>query len=136
MTRKFVTSACALGLAALALTTPALADEGGKDEYMTYCASCHGTDAIGNGPMAEFMTVRVPDLTILAQANDGVFPFLDVMHSIDGRSGVMSHGSEMPVWGDRFTADSTTGMVGEYSAIFAARGRVVSLVYYLESIQK
>ncbi|WP_289052991.1 c-type cytochrome [uncultured Aliiroseovarius sp.] len=114
----------------------AVADDLGKGEYLTYCASCHGADAMGGGAIAEFMSVRVPDLTKIAERNDGAFPFLDVVHMVDGRSGVMAHGTEMPVWGDRFTAETGEPMIGDLSAIYEVRGRVLSLVSYLESIQK
>jgi hypothetical protein len=72
---------------------------GGLEEYVQACASCHGIAGQGNGPLAEFMTVTVPDLTRISQANDGVFPMLQVIQIIDGRTGVRGHGSEMPVWG-------------------------------------
>ena len=40
----------------------------------------------------------------------------------------------MPVWGDYFKGESS--MKGDYSAVYMARGRVLSLVYYLESLQQ
>ena len=43
------------------------ADDIGEQEYMTYCASCHGADGTGDGPLAAFLTVKVPDLTVVAQ---------------------------------------------------------------------
>lgn len=117
-------------------SSSASADEPGKREFMTYCASCHGTDAMGGGQVAEFMSVAIPDLTSIAQRNDGKFPFLEVVHMVDGRSGVMAHGSKMPVWGDRFTADLPDTMEGDLSSVWKVRGRILSLVYYLESIQQ
>ena len=128
-----------LGLATLLMgftSSSVSADEPGKHEFMTYCASCHGTDAMGGGQVSEFMSVAVPDLTTIAQRNDGKFPFLEVVHMVDGRSGVMAHGSQMPVWGDRFTAVLPETMQGDLSGIWKVRGRILSLVYYLESIQQ
>ncbi|WP_370458558.1 hypothetical protein [Aliiroseovarius sp. PrR006] len=55
---------------------------------------------------------------------------------VDGRSGVMAHGSDMPVWGDQFSADAGSGLERDLSAVYEVRGRILSLVYYLESIQK
>jgi hypothetical protein len=75
---------------------------GGLEEYVQACASCHGIAGQGNGPLAEFMTVTVPDLTRISQENDGVFPMLQVIQIIDGRTGVRGHGSAMPVWGSRY----------------------------------
>lgn len=112
----------------------ALADEIGKQEFMASCATCHGESAAGDGPLAELMTVPVPSLTGLSAANDGVFPMLSVIHAIDGRQGSRGHGYPMPVWGDRFSADLEN--TGDYGAEAVIRGRVLSLAYYLESIQQ
>ena len=132
---KVVYSLCAAAAAGLILFSPmARADEAGKQEYMNACASCHGAAGLGNGPMAEFMSVKVPDLTQLSAGNDGVFPMLEVIQMVDGRTGVRAHGSEMPIWGNQFKADA--GDMGPYGGEAVARGRILSLAYYLESIQK
>ena len=57
------TLATIAGVLALALPFAAPADEAGKIEYMNHCAACHGESAVGDGPLAELMTVPVPDLT-------------------------------------------------------------------------
>ena len=115
-------------------TAPALADSAGKQEYMVACAGCHGESAMGMGPFAEMLNTTTPSLVNLAEANGGVFPYDTVLATIDGRDGVRAHGSTMPIWGERFT-DSATSRQGE-TADMVARGRVLSLVYYLQSIQK
>lgn len=125
----------ALSAAVFFVCSPiARADEAGQSAYMNACASCHGPDGLGDGPMAEFMSVKVPDLTQLSASNEGVFPMLEVIQIIDGRTGVRGHGSEMPVWGDQFRADASAA--GPYGGEVIARGRVLSLAYYLQSIQK
>ena len=122
-------------LSASALTANmAMADEEGQELYMDACATCHGAAAMGQGPMAEFMSVNVPSLRELAKNNDGVFPMLDVIQIIDGRTGVRGHGSEMPVWGRQFKAE-VIDEVGAYGSEIYARGKILSLAYYLESIQ-
>ena len=136
MSIKLHAAAALLAIAGIATAGTAIADNAGEDEYMANCASCHGAAGMGKGPMAEFLTVEVPDLTMIAQRNDGVFPFLTVVHMVDGRSGLMEHGGAMPVWGDEFTHQAADGMAGDYSAVYEVRGRVLSLVYYLESIQQ
>src|SRR6056297_1601558 len=83
----------------------AAAQPAGEAEYMNSCASCHGTAADGNGPLAELMTVQVPPLNGLSAENDGEFPLQDVIMFIDGRSGIRGHGYPMPVWGDRFKSE-------------------------------
>ena len=126
-----------LSVAALvfaAVSGQANADETGKAEYTNSCASCHGESGRGDGPLAELMTVPVPSLTNLAQRNDGVFPMLDIIQTIDGRQGTRGHGYPMPVWGNRFS--DTMPDMGPYGSEVALRGRILSLAIYLESIQE
>lgn len=121
-------------IVSLLLAGASSADEIGKREYMNNCASCHGESAMGQGPLAELMTIDVPSLTTLAKRNDGEFPMLDVIHTIDGRQGTRGHGGPMPVWGDRLSRRVENA--GPYGGEAAIRGRVLSLAYYLESIQE
>lgn len=111
-----------------------IADETGEETYRNHCASCHGTAGEGGGPLAELMTVPVPPLNTLAQQNDGTFPMLLVVHTIDGRNEKRAHGSPMPIWGAAFKTDAQRA--GNPAADLAARGRILSLASYLESIQK
>lgn len=111
----------------------AAADELGKMTYDHYCASCHGADGRGAGPFMEMMTVEAPDLTQLSATNDGEFPMLEVIHIIDGRTGLRAHGGPMPVFGTAFSAEVENP--GPYGAVAVTRGRVLSLAYYLESLQ-
>lgn len=83
------------------------------------------------------MTTTVPELTALASANDGEFPMLSVIHVIhviDGRTGLRSHGGPMPVYGALFDAESVSG--ADYGDVLYTRGKILSVAYYLESIQK
>ena len=112
----------------------AQAEDLGKEEYMNSCATCHGEMGKGAGPLAELMTVPVPSLTNLSAQNDGVFPMLRVIHTIDGRPGIKGHGYPMPVWGKRFEADIEDA--GPYGSETLIRGRILSLALYLESIQE
>lgn len=107
----------------------------GQYEYMNFCAACHGEAADGKGPLVTFFKEPVPNLTLLAQNNDGVFPFLETMMIIDGRSGLRGHGGVMPVWGDTFEAEAVD-QAGVYGAETIARGRLVSLVEYLATVQQ
>jgi mono/diheme cytochrome c family protein len=98
--------------------------------FRTYCAACHGTSARGDGPLADSMRRRPPDLTAIAKRNNDVFPFELVYKIIDGREKVRGHGGpDMPVWGDAF-ARSAEG--GSEEVI---RARITDLVKYLEGIQ-
>jgi mono/diheme cytochrome c family protein len=98
--------------------------------FRTYCASCHGTSARGDGPLADSLRRRPPDLTQIAKRNKDVFPG-DLVHQIiDGRQKVRGHGGpDMPVWGDAF-ARSAEGGSEE-----VVRARIGDLVKYLEGIQ-
>jgi mono/diheme cytochrome c family protein len=100
----------------------------GTDLFRAYCASCHGPDGKGNGPVAPALKATVPDLTLISQNNGGVFPEARVQRIIQGVGMIASHGSrEMPVWGPVFHQiedDVDRGNV-----------RLDNLVKYLESIQ-
>ena len=124
---------CSIVATGCILGTAALADDLGKAEYMNACASCHGARAAGDGPLAELMTVEVPALTGLSAANDGTYPMLYVIQTIDGRQGTRGHGYPMPVWGGRLSKDTETP--GLYGAEAVIRGRILSIAYYLQSIQ-
>ena len=100
---------------------------------MNACSSCYGADAMGNGPVAEIITIKVRSLLDLSRNNDGKFPMRGVIHVIDGRSGVPGHGTEMPIWGASFRGQIANP--GPYGGEVEARGRVLSLAPYLESIQ-
>jgi mono/diheme cytochrome c family protein len=129
-----VVSAAVATVGALA-GLPALADETGRTEYMYACSACHGESGLGDGPVARYMNVDTPSLTTLAAAHDGVFPLLQVIQVIDGRTGVGPHGTAMPVWGDRFMASAIEDS-GRYGAEIIVRGRILSIARYLESIQE
>ena len=133
-----------VGLAALAavmmVSGPAFAQDqefsGGHDEFMATCAVCHGTDAKGHGEFASVLRIPPADLTVLAKNNNGEFPFLDVFHTIDGRTQIASHGtSQMPIWGRRYKEEAGDTF-GPYGGEEAVRARVLELVYYIQSIQQ
>jgi mono/diheme cytochrome c family protein len=75
----------------------------GSEMFKAYCASCHGTDAKGNGPAAPALKEKLTDLTLLAKSHDGKFPTNHVSQVIQGDTAVTAHGSkDMPVWGKAF----------------------------------
>lgn len=131
--------ACLASLAALAFAAPgvmAQENQVGRDAFQTSCAVCHGTTATGDGEFADVLAVKPPDLTILASKNHGVFPYLDVLHIIDGRTSIRSHGPTiMPIWGNVFKA-KVGDSAGPMGSELVVRATMVSLVDYLESLQK
>jgi mono/diheme cytochrome c family protein len=130
-------------LVALAGTVTAVAAQArrdpGRQTYLTYCASCHGESAKGDGPMASHLVQAPTDLTLLAKRHGGVFPSLRVSDSIDGRSSRHSgaHGSrEMPVWGAVFRAPAAPGAPAPRDPERQARQRMLDLLEYLARIQE
>lgn len=108
------------------------------DEFRNSCASCHGTDGKGAGFLTRlFRGVNPGDLTQLSKNNEGVFPLDKVVEIVDGRKEVAAHGErKMPVWGDRYMAESMTRHGPGPTNEFVVRNRVLELVYYLQSIQE
>lgn len=112
----------------------------GKQEYRNSCASCHGEDGTGSGPVGGFLKQKPADLTMLEKNNAGVFPFARVYDVIDGRQAVALHGPrDMPIWGKTFEEEGEKHSGGyalpeELSSY--ARGRIVALIGYISSFQE
>ncbi len=107
----------------------------GREEYLVACAACHGEKADGNGEIATMFKDRVPDLTGIAKRNDGTFPLLEVIQAIDGRAVIRGHGNPMPVFGNRYRA-AANGESAILGVEAIARGRVLELALYIQSIQE
>ncbi len=101
----------------------------GPELFKAYCATCHGKDGKGGGPMSASLRIPPADLTRIAARNGGTFPFLEVQKIISGETrGPSTHGTrEMPVWGPIFSEVTWDQDLG--------RVRIYSLATYLESIQ-
>jgi mono/diheme cytochrome c family protein len=105
----------------------------GKLEYQYYCATCHGSVGKGDGPMSDLWKKPPADLTQLSKKNNGQFPFWRVYRTIDGREEVVAHGPRaMPVWGGRFLMQEGGAPLDEHAVL----GRILALVYYVESLQE
>jgi mono/diheme cytochrome c family protein len=109
--------------------------DAGRDLYRTYCWQCHGADAVGNGPMAEMLAISTPDLTQLARANGGPFPYAAVALKVDGRAPVLAHGGDMPLFGPALEADRhvTLGLPDGQTLMLAEP--LANLMRYLETVQ-
>ena len=108
---------------------PLIVSINGSNLYKTYCASCHGEDAKGHGPMAVWLKVPPSDLTRIAARNGGDFPLARVERIISGEEALpRGHGTRaMPIWGPIFsqvTRDQDLGRV-----------RIDNLARYLRDIQ-
>lgn len=131
----------AFGIACLATAASAQDTDSGRQEYMIACAGCHGESGLGDGPIADLLEIETPNLTQLTKRAGGSFPYRNTLLLIDGRNEIRAHGSEMPVWGNRYFSGAamemsdTLGLDPE-RAEFVARGRLLALVEYLSTIQE
>lgn len=111
---------------------PAVVDTGqamvGKHLFRSFCASCHGQEAKGDGSIADMLRVPPTDLTKLASVNGGEFPFQRSVAVIDGREKVKGHGtSDMPAWGDAFAEISDSDD--------QVQAKIHQLVHFIWSLQ-
>lgn len=103
----------------------------GRTYYLQYCASCHGENGDGRGPMASSLKQQPADLRMLGDKYGTPLSIEKVATFVDGREAVAAHGPrDMPVWGERFydiwnAKGSRGGMPG----------RITKIVLYLRTIQ-
>ncbi len=109
----------------LSHTSPA----NGKQMFNNYCASCHGLDGKGNGPVAPTLKMPPTDLTALSKNNHGEFPEKHVISVLQNGTTIPTHGTaEMPIWGPVLGGmDKPSPQVQKL--------RVSNLVRYLETLQ-
>lgn len=106
-------------------------DYSGQALFKTYCSSCHGVRAVGDGPLADQLRVRPPDLTRMAQRMGNSFTPEKLARIIDGRDPLRGHGGpDMPVWGDAFKS-SREG----YSEA-AVKAKIKALVAFIQEVQQ
>jgi len=116
----------------------AMAEDGdamnGKVVFERHCATCHGLEATGHGPMVTVLTLPPADLTKLSAKQDGAFPVVRVVKRIDGRDPLVSHGSPMPVYGDFFEGQDVM-IKSQSGQPIATSQPVADLVAYIQSLQ-
>ncbi|MDE3202283.1 MAG: c-type cytochrome [Acidobacteriota bacterium] len=101
----------------------------GHEMYANYCASCHGMDGKGHGPVAPVLTTPPTDLTLLTRKNGGKFPDTHIAAILQFGVETRAHGNaEMPVWGP---------ILGKMNRANSQERqlRISNLCRYLESIQ-
>jgi mono/diheme cytochrome c family protein len=107
--------------------------------YATYCASCHGAGARGDGPAAQALVKPPPDLTLLAARHGEPLERERIAELIDGRT---AHGPrEMPVWGRRLYAGEREASSSDHGPSglaleSARRGTILLILDYLETLQR
>jgi mono/diheme cytochrome c family protein len=103
----------------------------GKRFFVRYCASCHGTDGVGDGPVAKSLSKPPANLRLLGDKFGLPLPAARIAQLIDGRDAIRAHGTaEMPVWGERLY------VMGEGHRGELGIGEVIGkIVAYLNTIQ-
>ncbi|MDO8844097.1 cytochrome c [Methylicorpusculum sp.] len=136
-------SLSSFGILLIGLSNTAFAAEKldvGKNEYNSACAVCHGLTGKGDdGPLKSLLARPVPNLTVLAKNNNGIFPFDRVFQIIDGRQEVKAHGPrEMPIWGNAFNNQSSLYFDNypPQDSESAARSRILALTEYVYRLQE
>jgi mono/diheme cytochrome c family protein len=111
--------------------------EFGKTLFEQNCASCHGIEGAGDGPVAAHLQTKPANLKQLASANNGTFPFGGVWDSIS-KGSMSAHGtSAMPVWGQIFMEDALPKEVHPgISAKNLVEARMIALTYYIQTLQE
>lgn len=111
-------------------TAAATSPSSGKEMFRSYCASCHGKEAKGNGPAAAALRQSPADLTGLARQHGGKYPSDLVTSVLRGQRQLIAHGDQdMPVWGPVFWKISQ----GHEELV---QMRIANLNKYLESLQE
>lgn len=126
----------ALAVTCLASSAFAQDIDSGAALFQRHCATCHGADAKGQGPMAPILLVQPTDLTQLAATEAGTFPTKRVMSRIDGRDPLVSHGSNMPVFGPFFESGEELLMKLDNGEVWMTTQPVADLLAYLERLQE
>jgi mono/diheme cytochrome c family protein len=103
----------------------------GRALYLQYCASCHGRNADGKGPVARALSTPPANLRLLWERYGNPLPEDQIARFIDGRADVKAHGPrDMPVWGEVW--QNPKSPAGEHKV----EERIAQLLAYLQSIQK
>lgn len=120
----------------LLVATPLSAQDAevGAELYRNHCATCHGIEATGQGPMAGVMVIKPTDLTLLSATNDGAFPLERVIKRIDGRDALVSHGSPMPVYGFFFEGKDKAVKLPSGQPIMTSQP-IIDLIAHLQTLQ-
>jgi hypothetical protein len=104
--------------------------EWGRSLYEVYCAGCHRESLRGDGRVSRELTTPPSDLTRITVRNHGQFPFPEIYNAIAGVDDTHVK-RDMPRWG--FAFQELDSDVNQQDQV---RGRILQLIYYLESVQE
>lgn len=134
MRKLTISSILVIGVISFASTTDGadFTNYSGEQLFQRLCASCHGKEALGDGPVSNSLVVKVPNLRELQKRNRGEFPVDKIQKIIDGRIRLAPHGTRtMPVWGDELLRSEA----GDPEAERDTANLIHKIVEYLRSIQ-
>ncbi|MDO5621130.1 MAG: cytochrome c [Paracoccus sp. (in: a-proteobacteria)] len=126
-----------LGAAAAASLLAACTPEpqpSARNDFLQYCASCHGDSGKGNGPAAAAMNPQPSDLTRIAARHQGHFPKLQMFERVNGYT-MGATDSHMPAFGDLLDGPTISYDPGDGNPT-PMPARMVALVEYLQTIQQ
>jgi mono/diheme cytochrome c family protein len=132
---KLKVAASILSIAIVSASRPALSANDdvaeGHRYFIQYCASCHGQDGLGDGPVAKSLLRQPANLRTLGDKYGMPLPAHRIAELIDGRDTIRAHGTrDMPVWGERLY-EVGQGQKGETGI-----GDVIAkIIAYLGTIQ-
>jgi mono/diheme cytochrome c family protein len=106
----------------------------GRTVFMSSCASCHGVQGRGDGPLAAELEVKPADLTKIAARRDGLWPMVEVMSIIDGYHRRTIAREVMPIFGDLAEGDLVPFDAGD-GRMTPTPVKLIALANYLETIQ-
>ncbi len=103
----------------------------GQHYFIRYCASCHGADGMGDGPVAKSLNTPPANLRMLGDKYGMPLPAHRLAKLIDGRNTIRAHGTrDMPVWGERLYE------LGQGEKGDTGIGEVIAkIIAYLNTIQ-
>ncbi len=134
---KTFTGILAALLAAVSLPSvawsQAFEEYSGEATFQRFCASCHGEEGHGDGPVSPAIPITVPDLTLMRQRRGEGFAEEALRRIIDGRNAVIFHGTRyMPVWGYEFWVEEGADKEAEVRV----ETIIANLIDYIASIQR
>lgn len=110
--------------------------EVGRRDFQEFCVACHGDTGAGNGWAAEHLEKRPADLTTISKRNNGEFPTIAVMGTIDGYSRRLHGNMTMPEFGPMLQAGDLVLLETGPGVFTPTPERLIALASYIETLQK
>lgn len=109
--------------------------EDGERIYEANCETCHGINGRGDGEIANSLSSKPADLSVLSRNNGGAFPVSKVLSKIDGYSENSDMRAVMPQFGALFEGDLVP-VETEDGVLTPTPRKLAALLEYLETVQR